>query len=706
MRTPLLEGLRFLSITYSNLDEFFMVRVAGKKRALRAGISSSDSPDRVPLEKALKQISDHAHSLVSELYDCFNHHTTKALEQNRVIIHTFSALTQAQRDSLSQYYLQTVLPVLTPLAVDPAHPFPFLANRRLYLLVTFASLRTKNNMAPIAFVEVPSILPRLIKVSESNESHEYVLLEDLIREHLNQLFFGVPVVNSFALRVTRNLDIKLLESEVVDLMSSIQTEVKAREQAEVVRLEVHDSLPEEFEHLLLNRFHLEKADLYRIDGPLALSDFQSLCELPEPQWKYAPFNPRLPDRLKGSTHIFEIIKEQDLLLHHPYDSFYAVIEFLQAAAWDPQVLAIKQTLYRTSGDSPIIEALIQAAQQGKQVTAVVELKARFDENNNISWARRMERAGVHVVYGFIGLKTHCKMSLVVRREDQRVQRYVHLSTGNYNSNTARNYVDIGYITSHPDYTNDTNILFNLLTGFNILSQSETQLRPQLSPLAKLIVAPLELRNFLLQKIDEEIESHKQTSQGLIFVKINALADQILIDKLYEASCAGVEIRLIVRGICCLKPGIPGLSESIKVVSIVGRFLEHSRIFYFRNRGQEDVYLGSADWMQRNMDRRIEIVFPVIEENSKRRIVEEIIPTYWRDTENTWVLDSKGNYSRYNGTEPVWDCHQKFIEIAREKGIKSLPYEKAIRHNLNQEGRPILKKVASKKSNKSKDSDNN
>lgn len=690
-RTPLLEKVRFLSICYSNLDEFFMVRIAGKRRALRLNHPSQD-PDPQSAHAKMEATQQESHEQFAAIYQTFAQPLRQQLEAEGIRFVQFSGLSDLQKSALALYYEQAVLPVLTPLAVDPAHPFPFLSNRRLYLLVVFRSNRKESESPPIAFVEVPSILPRLIPVPHEANGYSFVFLEDLIREHLGSLFFGAPVQTAYPLRITRNLDITLLESEVVDLMSSIQSEVKAREQAEVVRLELTEGLPHEIKMFLRNKFTLEEHDLYETSGPLALADISSqLYELSGEGWRFEPFNPRLPPRLKGSRSIFSLIREADILLHHPYDSFYVVIELLHTAAWDPDVLAIKQTLYRTSGDSPIIDALIQAAEQGKQVTAVVELKARFDENNNILWARRMERAGVHVVYGFIGLKTHCKMTLIVRREAKSLQRYVHLSTGNYNSATARYYVDIGYLTIRKDIADDVSLLFNLLTGFNVNSRDESQLKPQLSPMRKLMVAPLYLRETFLQLIEREIIAQRETGGGHIMAKMNALVDPLLIDKLYEASQAGVKIQLIVRGICCLRPGTPGRSENIEVISIIGRFLEHSRIFYFRNRGQNDIYLGSADWMQRNMDRRIEIVFPIEDQTAKSRIFEEIMMGYWLDSENSWELKEDGEYVRRSHVRPLWDCQARFIEIAREQGIKSLPYDKAIRHNLKRQGRPIVKK---------------
>ncbi len=686
-RTPLLERVKFLTIFYSNLDEFFMVRVAGKKRALKEGLRQTDDAEQ-SVEQTLSAIHAKCRDLIHELYNTFHRSLLPHLAQGNIHLHRIHTLSDSQRSILYQYYKQSVLPVLTPLAVDPAHPFPFLGNRKLYLLVAFQS-HSPGLPAPIAFVEVPGVLPRLIPVQTEDVGHNYVLLEDLISEHLGELFFGIPMKAAYPIRVTRNLDINLLESEVVDLLSTIQTEVKAREQAEAVRLEYAQDLPRHLLDLLEKKLGLSDGDTYECHGPIALADLNSLYELNGEGWKYPAFNPRLPQRMKGNRSMFSLIREADLMLHHPYDSFYAIIELLHEAAWDPDVLAIKQTLYRTSGDSPIIDALILAAEQGKQVTAVVELKARFDESNNIVWARRMERAGVHVVYGFIGLKTHSKMTLIVRRENRKLARYVHLSTGNYNSSTARHYVDLGYLTARPEFGDDVTLLFNILTGFNIMGRSDAELRPTPSPMKTLIVAPLYMRDTLIQLIQREIDEQKAGGKGLIIAKMNALVDKKLIEKLYEASQAGVEIRLHVRSICCLRPGVKGLSETIEVHSVVGRFLEHSRIFYFRNHGKDDVYIGSADWMPRNMDRRIEVLFPVEDAEAKKQIIHEILSTYWADTENSWKLDPDGTYHRIQSQGIVIDCHQNFIEIARKQGIKSLPYDKAIRHDQRTNGRPIV-----------------
>ncbi|WP_176737103.1 polyphosphate kinase 1 [Oligoflexus tunisiensis] len=702
-RTPLLDRCRFLTICYSNLDEFFMVRVAGKKRSLRQGSLPGDSPDQMSIPDTLARIHEGTKRLVEDMGQIWNGELLPELKAQNIRLEKLDKLEASAQETLAQYYRETVLPVLTPLAVDPAHPFPFLANRRLYLVVVFKLEKEESAaLPPIAFVEVPNVLPRLLPVNTDPNDRVFVMMEDLIATHLDTLFFGMPITAAYPIRVTRNLDFKLMESQVVDLLSSVQTEVKARDQAEAVRLEYGADLLPDLRAYLELRLGLSPEDSYALNCPLSMSDV-TLYEIPRDDLKFPSFNPRLPPRMNTQRSIFGLIREEDMLLHHPFESFYAVIELLHTAAWDPDVLAIKQTLYRTSGDSPIIDALILAAEQGKQVTAVVELKARFDESNNITWARRMERAGVHVVYGFVGLKTHCKMTLIVRREDNLLHRYVHLSTGNYNSTTARHYVDIGYITARPAFGEDASLLFNMLTGFNILSRETEGFKPMPSPLHKLIVAPLYLRDELIRMINREIQAHEETGDGLIFAKMNSLVDSALIEKLYEASRSGVRIRLIVRGICCLRPGAAGLSENIEVISIVGRFLEHSRIFYFRNKGANDVYLGSADWMPRNMDRRIEVIFPIDDAKARNRIIKEIIPTYWADTENAWQLHSDGAYTmRSLEAGPKWDSQQKFIEIAREQGIKSLPYDKAIRHDLKRKGRPIVKKVGSRKTVKSED----
>ena len=700
--TPSLERSKFLSIFTSNLDEFFMVRIAGLKKMLAEDLFSTESPDGLGVRETLKRVRTRTLELVQQKYDCYRQIVIPELAQNHIKICDIGGCDEHQIKALSTYFQNDVFPVLTPLAVDPAHPFPFLSNLSLYLVVTFKSTQfstsTHNaeSMPPIALVEVPSILSRLIKISSPENQHHFILLEDLIAKHLNTLFPGFKISQWFCVRVTRNLDFNLLENEVVDLLKTIQKEVINREHQEAVRLEVSANAPKKVVQYLQTTLKLDEDDVYYCGGPLVLSGFRQLYELPLESLKDPPFNPRISVELSGPEDFFTLLSKQDFLVHHPYESFYAVIEFLNSAADDPNVLAIKQTLYRTSGDSPIIDSLIRAAENGKQVTAVVELKARFDEKNNISWARSLERAGVNVVFGFIGLKTHCKATLIVRKEKNSLSRYVHLSSGNYNSSTAKLYTDIGFFTSNSDIGNDVASLFNMLTGFNVLTgEKAPELAAAYPAMRKIALAPLHLRNKFLTLIDEEIAFHKKHSNGLIFAKMNALVDRFLIAKLYEASAAGVKVQLIVRGICSLRPGVQGISDNIEVISIIDRFLEHSRVFYFHSGGSGRMFLSSADWMPRNMDRRIEVAFPVEHELLKQRLLNEVLNTYWKDNVKARVLQPDGSYIQRKSKNPESSIRAQMllIQVARERGIKSIPYEKAIRHNSKskRDKAPVLKK---------------
>jgi polyphosphate kinase len=698
---PVLEKVKFASIFCSNLDEFFMIRVAGKKKVVQEGIKTFDSPDMMPGKEVLEQIKQRTDELVRELYSVWQHTVLKELEENNIKILTYGSLTQKQQKALKGYFYDSVFPVLTPLAVNPTHPFPFLTNLDIYLLIHFDFDAHDLPHPPVAFVEIPSILPRLIPVPFSNESdHHFIMLEDLISEHLDALFVSGPVKEVIPVRVTRDLDITLLENEIVDLLKAIQSEIKKREQAPAVRLEVHENVSPKILSYLMSMLNLEKNDVYFISGPLGLEEMSSLYDLPRDDLKKRSFNPRIPKRLKSSQSILSLIAEQDLVVHHPYDSFYTVIEFLNAAAADPNVLAIKQTLYRTSGDSPVIQALIQAAEAGKQVAAVVELKARFDEKNNIVWAREMERAGVNVVYGFIDLKVHAKATLVVRRENDKIKRYVHLSTGNYNSQTAKIYEDIGLFTSNPEVGEDVAKLFNLMTGFNLVLSGQESFSNLTPGFKKLQVAPLDLRATTIRLIEEEIVNQRKNGNGFIRAKMNALVDRELIDKLYEASQAGVKIQLIIRGVCCLKPGVPGLSENIEIVSILDRFLEHSRIFYYFAGGERKVYLSSADWMPRNMDRRIEILFPIEDERAKERVIN-ILGISWQDNVKARRLNSDGTYvlKQLDPNAIKIQAQEKFIELAREKGLKSIPYDQAIHTDQKQKHRTIFVDVPAEKKSK-------
>lgn len=708
---PMAERLKFLSIFTSNLDEFFMVRVAGLKKMEQEGLRSSDSPDAMDVTQVLLQIRQRVLNLVEAQYRCLHSEVLPALEQNHVKLLSIKQVSPQQKAALDAFFDAEISPVLTPLGVDPAHPFPFLVNQAIYLVV-IPKADTKTHAEDeigIGFVEVPSVLPRLVRVkSENTEEHCFVLLEDLIASNLESLFFGFEMQAAYPIRVTRNLDYNLLENKVVDLLKSIQREMINREHQEVVRLEVDHLLPEEYVQLLKQKIGVTDIDIYKIPAPIFVSGLMDLYRNVPEQLKDPPFNPRLPPVLASHEDIFAVISKQDLLVHHPYESFYAVTEFLSVAAHDPHVLAIKQTLYRSAGDSPIIEALVAAAENGKQVTAVIELKARFDERNNILWARRLERAGVNVVFGFVGLKTHSKMTLVVRRERNKLIRYVHLSTGNYNSATAKLYTDIGLFTTNDAIGRDIATIFNLITGFDVLTGSN-RLREEkiVKRLEKIYFAPVNLRKEIIKLIKQETEHAKRNGQGSIRAKMNALVDKDIIDALYEASRAGVKIQLIIRGICCLKPGIPGISDNIEVISIIDRFLEHSRIWHFYACGENKVFIASADWMPRNMDRRIEIAIPIDDPKVKQRIIHEIFDISWADDVKARVLHADGHYHRrkYHAAKKSIRSQLRFIEIAREGGIQSMPYEIAIRHKPKLKGeRPIMKKRERREKDREKKTD--
>ena len=704
---PLLERVKFLTIYFTNLDEFFMVRVAGLKRALYEDLKTTDSPDDLSPSEVLDGVRSRIDQQFRKAYEICLSSLFPKLAEYSINLRNYQDLTKPQKRDLSRYFILSIFPVLTPLAVDPAHPFPFLANLRLYLLVSFYMDEDDQEDPALAFVEIPEVLPRLVELPTPGRSYQYVLLEDLISQNIHTLFLGHAPKDICLVRVTRDLDFSLLENEVVDLLQSVKKEVRDREQSQAVRLEISDNTPPNIVEFIENKLDLQPGDTYMIPGPLDLSHLKTLHDLPIPSLKVKPFNPRLPAQFKHRRSIFSLIREKDLLVHHPYDSFYAVIDFLNAAADDDKVLAIKQTLYRTTGDSPLIKALIRAAENGKQVTAVVELKARFDEKNNIIWARQMEHAGVNVVFGFVGLKTHAKATLVVRQEGGLLRRYSHLSTGNYNSFTAKSYVDLGLLTACHEIGQDISSLFNLLTGFNIFTATN-RYGWKAPDLRILSLAPLNLRDKIISLIEEEIQNAKAGKKANIIAKMNALVDYDIITKLYEASESGVEIKLIVRGICCLKPGVKGMSSNISVVSIIDRFLEHSRIYYFHQNGEGATYLASADWMPRNMDRRVEIMFPIRETSLKERI-QEILKIYISDNTKLRILSNNGNYHRkvHDGKSPPQRAQSLFINIARNLGIKSIPYDKAIQHRTLKSGsRPIfIRKTPAKisKSRKKKDS---
>jgi polyphosphate kinase len=667
---PLLERLKFLAIVASNLDEFFMIRVAGLKQQQLSGNIAEPPADGLTPTEQLSGISARAHAMVAEQYRVWREEVGPGLERAGVRVARASQLSPEQRAHLSGYFSREVWPVLTPLAVDPGHPFPMLGNRSLNLAILLHREKEKvaRRQTVLAVVQVPSVLKRVSEVPPAVPAPDgapaipaarfsYMLLEDLIAMHAGDLFPGFRVIGCSAFRVTRNSDLSIDEDEADDLLKTIQKELRRRERGSAVRLELAHDAPAEIVGFLRSVLRLEEDDVYRVDGPLHLADLAPIAQAAGGdlrELRDEPFSPQIVPPLQEYEDIFRVIAQRDILLQHPYESFEDVVEFISEAASDPNVLAIKQTLYRTSADSPIVRALIRAAENGKQVTAVVELKARFDEAPNIQWARALEDAGVHVVYGLIGLKTHCKVSLVVRREADKIKRYVHLSTGNYNPATARIYGDLSYFSARDAYADDAGALFNLLTGYS-------------SPPSwkRFHVAPIGLQERIISLIDRETALGPK---GRIVAKMNALVDATVIKALYRASQAGVQIDLIVRGICCLRPGVPGTSDNIRVISVVDRFLEHARIFYFDNGGKREVYLSSADWMPRNFQRRVEVMFPVDDEDLRDRVVDEILAIALRDNVKARRLLPDGNYVRVRpeGDAAPLRSQYRFMELAREK----------------------------------------
>ena len=604
------------------------------------------------------------------------------LRKAGIYIHRVEELDNAESARLDKYFEGQVFPVLTPLAVDAGHPFPFLSNLRLNLMVVFKEAAAPNVPQPHAFVEVPSVIPRLVPVNLESAGFHFVLLEDLIRKYIQILFPGMEIKNTIALRVTRNQDYDLHETEVLDLLKSVETELKDRLHKVTVRLEIEPDAPKKTLKMLEEQLGVEEKFVYELNGPINICDLMPLHELTvDAQYKDPPFNPRIPLKFADDKDIFTIMREGDVLLHHPYDTFAVVMDFLNTAADDPDVLAIKQTLYRIGNDSPIVAALIRAAGAGKQVTAVVELKARFDEAYNIDWTRQMERAGVNVVYGYVRWKIHCKATLIVRREGRRLRRYVHVSSGNYNTVTARLYTDIGLLTCDPEFGNDVSALFNVLTGFNSWSSGDIfDAETMAAMFHKFMISPVTTKETMLRLIEREISKSTLKAPGRIIAKLNALVDTDIITKLYEASRAGVRIDLLVRGVCCLRPGLPGISENIRVISILDRFLEHSLIYYFHNGGDPEIYSGSADWMPRNFVSRAEIIYPIDDTELKSRVINEILMTYLNDNVKARLMLPDGSYMRLkpkDGQEAV-RSQSALIAIARSGGLKSRPYEELVK----------------------------
>lgn len=642
---PILDRVRFLAIVGSNLDEFFMVRVAGLKQQVAARVIEPAGDGTTPAEQ-IAAVREACGAIMGEARRCLQESVLPALREHGIVIHDFAALDAERRRRLAAYFDTQVFPVLTPLAVDPARPFPHISNLNLNLAVV---VRDAEGTEQFARVKVPQTLPPLVPVPPGVEETpspvpvEWVWLEDLVAANLDALFPGLTVVESYRFRVTRNADLVIQELEAADLLETIEESVHQRQFGFVTRLTIGHDMPPHILDLLVTNLEMDRQDVYRVEGPLALAHLMPLASIDRHDLKEPPFLPVVPAALEpkpgAPPDLFAAIRREDILLHHPYDSFTPVIDFLRQAAADPDVLAIKMTLYRVGRNAPVVQALLDARENGKQVAVLVELKARFDEERNIEWARALEREGVHVVYGLLGLKTHAKIALVVRREGDRIRRYVHLATGNYNAVTAQVYTDLGLFTCDEAIGADASDLFNFLTGYS----SKEDYR-------KLLVAPVNLRQRFEALIEREIAHCRRGERGHLIFKMNALVDRRMIRLLYEASRAGVEVDLLVRGICCLRPGVPGVSDRIRVTSIVGRFLEHSRVFYFRNGGDEEILLGSADLMPRNINGRVETLFPVSDPRLVGVLRDEILAAYLADNVKARRMKPDGTYERVRAAE--------------------------------------------------------
>lgn len=666
---PVLERVKFLGITASNLDEFFMVRIAGIMEQIHQGYTTKDAAGMTPTEQ-FQKLSVKVHEFAKKQYSCFNRSIIPGLKKNGIRFVSLEELNSEQTEFIDNYFSKSLFPVLTPMAVDISRPFPLLANKSLNIAVRLE----KEDEAVFAIVQVPSIMPRFLELP-SNEGKAFILLENIIIRKLSELFEIYNIKACCPFRITRDSDLEI-DEEAEDLMTEIQKSIKKRKRGKPVRLELQKKCDPELKKFLVQMLDVEKDEIYLQMGPLDLNFLSKLGNLPGYDnlrfETITPVNP--PADFFGYDDIFEAIREKDRMVHHPYESFDAVVRFIRKAATDANVLAIKQTLYRVSGKSPIIEALVKAAENGKQVTVLVELKARFDEENNIQWAKKLEKAGCHVIYGLTGLKTHCKIALVVRQEEDGIRRYLHMGTGNYNDSTARFYTDIGMFTCKEEFGTDASSLFNVLTGYS--------LPPEYN---KFIVAPTGMRTFFEEKIIKETENAANGLPSGIIAKVNSLVDPEIINLLYKASQAGVKIRLIVRGICSLIPGLNGVSDNIEVHSIVGQLLEHSRIFKFENAGEPEVYMGSADWMPRNLDRRVELVFPVEDEELKTRVFG-ILNIMLKDTINTRIQLSDTTYVMVDrrGKKPL-NSQREFSKIA-QKALK----EKSKKITKNEDiGRPIM-----------------
>ena len=658
INNPLLERLKFLAIFSSNLDEFFMVRVAGLQDQVRAGFHKAENKSGLTPKEQLAKIAERTQALVRRQTEVYRHLIYDLLPQHNVHIADIKDLNSTQKAFINEMFAETIFPVLTPVAVDAYRPFPTLLGKTLNLLVLLEQDETDlESREKVAIVQVPSVLDRYIKVPSAEGESVVVLLEDVIVAHIEKLFYGYSVKSAQAFRLTRNADLTIHEEGARDLLVEIEKELKKRKWGVGSRLEVREGeMNEEVLNYLLDEFEIEESDVFHIDGPLDLTfmfSFVKGISVGREHLEYESFIPQPPLDLQSDENIFEKALQQDIFFHHPYESFAPIVDFISEAAINPNVLAIKQTLYRVSGNSPIIQALKLAAENGKQVTVLVELKARFDEENNVHWAKQLEQAGCLVIYGMNNLKTHSKITLVVSRRNGKIERFVHLGTGNYNDATAKIYTDMGIITTDKEFGIDATNFFNYLSGYTE--------KPTFN---HLVVAPFDIRDEFIRLMDEEIACHKKYGNGFIRAKMNSLTDKDLMMKLYEASIAGVKVELIIRGICCIRPGIPGISDNITVTSIVGRFLEHSRIYWFHHNGENKVYLSSADMMTRNMIKRVEILFPVYASEAKARIIN-IMNTQLEDTAKARIQDSNGkyHYKEFDRSEDPINSQEMFLKDA-------------------------------------------
>ena len=650
---PLLERMNFLLIFSRNLDEFFEIRVAGMMEQLDLG-NESHTPDGLTPKQVLEQISQTAHAAIERQYRILNEEILTKLREEDICFLRRGELTPAQSSWVKKYFQEQVAPVLTPISLDPAHPFPRLVNKSLNFIVTLEGKDAFGRQIDLAVVPAPRSLPRVVRLPDelTGGKEHHVMLSAIIHEHVSDLFPGMTATGCYQFRVTRNADLALNE-DVEDLAKALKGELNSRRFGRAVRLEVTENCPKHIYDYLLNEFDLEEEQLYKVDGPVNLA--RLLSNFKRPHLRYDTHTPVIPKVLKKSENIFSAMQKQDILLHHPYESFAPVINLLREAARDPQVLAIKQTLYRSGADSEIVQVLAEAARNGKEVTAVIELRARFDEESNIAVANVLQEAGAVVVYGIVGYKTHAKMILVVRRENNKLVRYVHLGTGNYHAGNARIYTDYGLLTTDKELCEDVHRIFQELTGMG-----------KMAKLKKLLHAPFTLHAQLLNFIDDEIANAKAGKPAQIIVKVNALTELQLINKLYEASQAGVQIDLIIRSICCLRPGLPGLSENIRVRSIVGRFLEHTRVYYFSNNGNPHVYCSSADWMDRNLFNRVEACFPIEDPALKKRIYQQGLFNYLKDNQQAWLLQGDGSWVRAQVAqgEDAYNAQRTLLEMIK------------------------------------------